>query len=95
MWLRNDFTEETKSLFVFVKNCMRCKMSGNGLQGDHIMGRVSNSPYNFSPLCPSCHFLKARAGHKGKLEQLRWTKEFLEREGYEPDKKDLLFLKEI
>lgn len=81
--MRNPFSEETRELFRYNHECAWCGMN----QPDalhHIMGRVSSSPLNASPI----HNMKCHIGN-GTLENdesrsmlLKWTLEYLYKEGY-------------
>lgn len=49
MKLRNNFTEKTRWLFAYNYDCFYCQQNGwDALH--HIMGRVSTSPLNASPI---------------------------------------------
>lgn len=81
--MRNPFTTETRELFRYNHECSWCGMN----QPDalhHIMGRVSSSPLNASPI----HNMKCHIGN-GTLENdesrsrlLKWTLEYLYKDGY-------------
>jgi len=92
--LKNPFSESTRSLFIFVKNCSRCG-SNQSVELDHIEGRISNSPYNASPLCRECHMNKVSKGWRGRKEQRQWTRDFLDKQDYKETKKDIEFYKSI
>jgi len=70
---KNDFTEETRELFFWNKECWWCKKShANCLH--HILGRVSNSPLNVAPISNfDCHI------GNGKLSQYKVRKKFLKK----------------
>lgn len=90
MKLRNNFTEETRNLYLYRYDCDRCG-SNVMLELHHIRGRCSNSPLNASILCHDCH---GHVGHKKEEEQILFAKnlQFLVREGYELTSEDLDFL---
>jgi hypothetical protein len=93
MKLDNEFTAETRSLFIWNYVCFYCGMSHSDCL-HHILGRISNSPYNACPINNlKCHI------HNGKLQTdeyrkmlLNKTKNYLDDEGYIPTKTDLEFL---
>ncbi len=61
--LKNPFSNETRTLFLYVHACLLCGSNGNGRGGleiNHTFGRVSDSPYNASVLCHECH---SHVGH--------------------------------
>lgn len=92
-WEKNKFTDEQRKEFAFVKNCFDCGKAG-GLELHHIFGRVSNSVFNAYPICRKCH----QKGSVGSWEQskLKFLDifEFLHKEGYKPNKKDMVFLED-
>lgn len=87
--MRNPFTQETRELFRYNHACAWCGMN----QPDalhHIMGRVSSSPLNASPI----HNRKCHIGN-GTLENdesrsmlLKWTLEYLHNDGYKFTEED-------
>lgn len=92
MKLKNNFTEETRELFVWNKKCWWCGMSHvNCLH--HILGHVSNSPLNAAPINNfDCHI------GNGKLSQFEVRKKLLKKtfvylsdSGYILTKKDKTF----
>lgn len=98
--MNNDFTPQTRELFDsggYVR-CWECgKNNADCLH--HILGRVSNSPYNSAPLNNfQCHQPEGRKGLGALSSQdvikkyLTKTKKFLDSIGYSPNKKDLEFL---
>ena len=80
MMLKNEFSEETRELFIWNKECWWCKKNHwNCLH--HILGRISNSPLNVAPINNfDCHI------GNGKLSQFEVKKNLL--------KKTLKYLKE-
>ena len=71
--LTNDFTEETRELFFWNKECWICK--GNNPDAmHHILGRVSASPLNCCPI----HNFKCHIGN-GKLATFDMKKILLEK----------------
>jgi 5-methylcytosine-specific restriction endonuclease McrA len=93
-WEDNKFTDEQRKEFAFVKTCFDCGKGGD-LELHHIFGRVSNSVFNAYPICRKCH-QKGNVGswEQGKLKFLD-TFEFLHREHYKPNKKDIKFLEDV
>lgn len=95
MKMKNNFTENTRLLFFYNYDCFWCGQNGwDALH--HILGRVSDSPLNASPI----HNLKCHIGN-GSLDSfdnrsklLKKTKRFLEEEGYVLTDKDKEFLEE-
>ena len=55
MQLKNNFTEDTRNLYLYKYDCDNCNRSDRGLEGHHLTGRNSNSPLNFSLACTVCH----------------------------------------
>jgi len=53
--MKNNFSEETRALFIFRYDCDICGSNKN-LELHHIKGRVSDSPCNASLLCHNCHY---------------------------------------
>ena len=63
------------------------------LELHHIKKRISNSPFNASPICHKCHADNGKLHHKDTENMLiNKTVEFLRREGYIPTQKDKEFL---
>lgn len=100
MKLRNDFTQDTRNLFIDLEyTCSNCGMNGVGLGGislHHIQGRSSKSPYNASTLCGECHRIADNKSTFGvnDLEKklLKYTKKYLDRINYNPQVEDFQFL---
>lgn len=96
MQLKNPFSEQTRSLFLYNQYCFDCTSNGNnrgGLELHHIFGRVSSSALNACVLCHECH---SHVGHT-KEEHARLfmkTAEVLFANGYEPNQKDKDFFAE-
>lgn len=92
--LRNEFTDETRSLFIFYQKCFVCNQNGwNAIH--HILGRISNSPLNACLI----HNFKCHIGN-GKLTQfevqkklLKQTLDFLIKSRYKLTKQDKEFMK--
>ena len=81
MRLKNNFTQETRLLFLYCFSCFNCGRSDRGLELHHISGRDDLSPENAIPLCPECH---SHANHSD-TEEARYkelTRIFLERQNY-------------
>lgn len=95
MNLKNPFSQKTRNLFIDIRACVKCKRSDRGIEHDHIFGRISNSPLNLSPLCTKCHYEKIKDGLEGKTEQLKWTVNYLNKQGYVLKEKDYRFLEAI
>ncbi len=87
--MKNNFTEETRLLFMYCKYCWNCG-STSGIELHHILGRVSNSPMNCIPICNLCHTNHGIDKNKKALF-LDKTIRFLLKEQYEFTEKDLLF----
>jgi len=100
MALSNEFTPGARSLFD-LGGYMRSWETGRN-DADclhHILGRVSNSPYNAAPLNnwrdhqpEGRKGLPALSSFEVRSKYLIKTKRFLESLGYEPKKADLEFL---
>ena len=74
--MRNNFTQKTRELFIDVPCCICGGFQANALH--HIMGRISNSPYNAAPIHNQrCHLNKD--GKMGRGDLNRFLKE-LERD---------------
>lgn len=93
MKLRNPFSKATRELFVGKIRCIWCKLPGWDVL-HHIMGRVSDSPCNASPI----HNLKCHIGN-GSLDSfenrskfLKDTRDFLDSIGYDYTEKDRDFM---
>jgi len=99
--MKNDFSDKVRELFIIDGSYSRDWEDGRN-DADclhHILGRVSNSPYNAAPLnnfrnhqpegrknLPSIHSFEVRKKYLLK------TKRFLDKIGYKPTKEDLIFL---
>jgi hypothetical protein len=86
--MKNNFSEETRLLFMYCKRCWNC--GNTPVELHHILGRVSNSPLNCYVICPKCHYDHGIDKNK-KSAWLVQTLKFLLREQYEFTQKDLLF----
>lgn len=92
--MNNNFSEETKELFVWNYECWWCKKSHANCN-HHILGRVSTSPLNLAPLNNfECHI------GNGKLNTfeiqsmlLKKTLSYLKNNGYNLTKEDKKFMK--
>jgi hypothetical protein len=91
--LKNEFSINTRHIFLYVTACFNCGKSSEGLELHHILGRISNSPLNACPLCKFCHESTAR-NYEKKKEYLVTTIKFLLANGYEFTEKDILFFNE-
>ena len=91
MKLQNNFTTDTRLLFLDVYYCMDCGRSDRGLELHHIGGRRSNSAYNAIVLCRECH---SHCGHSEQEEKKYFeiTLRFLTRNAYRPTKRDIEFI---
>lgn len=95
--LRNDFSEETRALFIYNFECWVCgKNTWNA--GHHILGRglgdsnLENSPLNFAPICnETCHLNKG-FNEEDKKIMLQKTIKWLFKQGYKLTKKDEKFI---
>lgn len=100
--MKNDFTEQTRYLFDFGGFSYDWEDGRNDADClHHILGRVSNSPYN---ACPLNNFrthqpegrmqlkLGAITSQENISKYLTKTKTYLDMYGYQPNKKDLEFL---
>jgi len=95
MKLRNNFSDLTRALYIQPVNpddeyCWICK-SNQSCELHHILGRVSNSPFNSCCLCRKCHENYTKLD-KGKL--LRMAIKFCLREQYTPTEKDIKFYRD-
>ena len=100
--MKNNFSQETRDLFDFGGYCLDWEDGFNDSDClHHILGRVSNSPYNAAPLnnkrnhqpegrknLHSIHSFEVRSKYLVK------TKKHLDSIGYEPNEKDLEFIKQ-
>jgi len=92
--MKNNFSEETRELFIWNTECWWCGMSHVDCL-HHILGRISDSPLNVAPLNNfDCHI------GNGKLSQFENRKKFLNKtlsylksSGYILTKKDKIFMK--
>jgi hypothetical protein len=99
--MKNNFTYETFELFDFGGYCPSWETGMNNSDClHHILGRVSNSPYNACPL--NNQYDHQPEGRKGlsplssqivRSKYLKKTKKYLDAVGYKPTPKDLEFLK--
>ena len=92
--MKNNFSEETRELFIWNKECFWCGMNHwNCLH--HIMGRVSDSPLNAAPLNNfDCHIGNGKLSlFENRSKFLEKTLCYLERSGYTQTKKDKAFKK--
>ena len=89
MWLRNNFSEETRSLWISRHDCDLCGRNCN-LELHHILGRISSNPLNCAMLCRECHSSGFSEEDKGRM--LKKTKEYLELIGYRFTPKDERYL---
>lgn len=102
MKLRNNFTEKSRLLFLDLEyTCSMCLGNGidsGGMSLHHILGREYKSPYNASPLCGKCHKIADNKSVNGlselEIKLLNYTKRYLDKIGYRPDKEDMSFLEE-
>ena len=96
MNLQNPFPLEVRKLYIDCWTCWLCGGNGQqsgGLEIHHIMGRISDSAFNSSCLCKSCH---GHMGHSQEEEQKLFfiTLQYLHGLEYEPIQKDWDFLKD-
>lgn len=90
MKLRNNFSEDTRNLYLYVYGCQNCSRSDLGLEIHHIRSRISNSPLNSICLCLPCHQV---IGHTQEEESkyLQQTLRWLLKQQYELTSKDIAF----
>jgi len=97
MKLKNQFTQDTRNLYLYRNDCDICGQNGTdcgGLEIHHIIGRKSNSPLNVSILCKKDH---SQVGHTRDEEQKLFAKnlQFLFKEDYVINAEDMEFLKKF
>lgn len=92
--MRNDFTENTRALFIWNYSCFECGRS-KPLTLHHIFRRISKSPLNAAPLCQSCHEVGDIHSDKKRVKYLLKTISFLWKQNYKLNKSDKEFLAEI
>ena len=91
--MTNDFTQETRELFIWNTLCWYCKRNhANCLH--HILGRISNSPLNSAPLNNfECHINNGKlATDKLRSEMLVKTLMFLKTIDYQFTPEDIEFI---
>lgn len=96
--LLNDFTTETRALFLFNYRCFECSHSfpqDNGLTLHHIYKRSSRSPLNACPICSTCHDLPDIHSKEKRAKYINLTLKYLQRQDYIMTEKDFNFLKQI
>jgi len=99
--MRNNFTPKTRDLFDMGGYCRSWESGQNDSDClHHIMGRVSNSPYNACPLNNMREHqpegrkgLPALSSFEVRQKYLVKTKKYLNNIGYESNEKDIQFLK--
>lgn len=92
---KNNFTEETKKLFIWNTKCFFCsKEHANCFH--HTLGRVSNSPLNLCPINNfDCHIGNGKLSHTATIKKLlHRTLEYLLRSDYQLTEEDREFMKE-
>jgi hypothetical protein len=97
MKLKNDFSNETRHLWLGHWECGLCKKNGQttgGLELHHIYGRVSDSPFNSVVLCKKCHASIAHNDDEHR-KLLAYTIRYLLKIHYRPVPEDYLFLETI
>ena len=94
MKLKNNFTDETRELFMFNYECFWC-LQNHWDCIHHIHGRESISPYNACPLNNfECHIGNGLlATNEGKRKLSLKVKSYLNNINYQATKDDKLFLK--
>lgn len=93
----NDFSPETKAIFIFAHNCWKC---GNvkATDGHHIMGRgtkwskAESSPLNLARLCRECHELGDINSPENRQKFIDKTMNYLIFVDYSPTDKDFEFM---
>ena len=99
--MKNNFPQEVFDLFDFGGYCPSWETGINNADClHHILGRVSDSPYNAAPLNNQYdHMPEGRKGLQPLSSQivrstyLKKTKKYLDAIGYKPNENDLKFLK--
>lgn len=92
--MKNNFSEETRELFIWNNTCWVCNMSHmNCLH--HILGRVSDSPLNVAPINNfECHIGNGKLStFEVKKKLLKKTLAYLTESEYILTKKDKEFKK--
>jgi hypothetical protein len=95
-----EFTSETRDLFDHGGYCPSWESGRNDSDAlHHILGRISNSPYNAAPLNNrQDHMPEGRTGllaiHSEEVRRkyLQRTKRYLDSIGYQPTEADTAFL---
>ena len=98
--MKNEFSQETRMLFDMGGYCKDWEDARNDADSiHHILGRVSNSPYNAAPLNnvrnhqpEGRKFKKSIHSFEVRSKYLIKTKKYLDSIEYIPNKKDLEFL---
>jgi hypothetical protein len=90
MKLTNNFSNDTRNIFLYEHSCFDCNRSDRGLELHHIRGRISDSPLNAIPICMECH---AHIGHTQEEESkyLKTALKFILTTDYKLTQKDLEF----
>ena len=91
MKLKNPFSQETKALFLYSYNCFNCNKGTNSRDPHHILGRVSDSPLNCSPVCIECHEEEHQRSRLDKGKLLVATIKYLVKYKYDFTEKDIEF----
>ena len=89
--MKNPFSQKTRKLFIDKYDCGLCGMNQN-LELHHILGRVSNSPLNGSPVCHKCHKKINLSNKEITSKLLASTLEYLLLRGYILTDKDKRFI---
>ena len=77
MKLRNQFSQETRLLFLYVYSCFDCGRSDQGLELHHITGRNDSKATNAFPICRVCH-VKVKHNDEEHKRYKSITKKWLE-----------------
>lgn len=73
--MKNPFPDKVRELFLDNYSCWQCGLS-KPLEADHILGRISDSPFNLAPLCHECH--ENKKAHKGE-EKFKLLSKYLQK----------------
>jgi hypothetical protein len=94
MQLKNNFSDETREIFVWTYECWVCGMNRQDA-AHHILGRISASPLNFAPVHNTrCHIGNGNLSTFVMQNQLlKKTFDFLQRRKYLLTAEDKKFIK--
>jgi len=94
MHLQNNFSDETRALFIFNYSCFWCGTNGQDAL-HHILGRVSDSPLNACPIHNhKCHIGNGSlATFEVQKKLLQKTFNYLKSNGYSLTTDDKMFIR--